>query len=137
MDAVAQEFKNLSTFEWGALFAPVLIIAYVFYSSTVTNSRTTAIPPETERILVVGASSGIGRAVALQYAKRGAKVAIMGRRNAQLEAVKKECDVARGISEAKTLAVVGDFTDVDAILKAKSSVEKGMINSARSDREAR
>lgn len=36
--------------------------------------RETIIPSKTERVLLLGASSGVGRELALEYAKRGARV---------------------------------------------------------------
>jgi len=118
---ILQEFKNMSNADWAALFAPLLIIVYVFWSSTRANSRTATMPVETERILVVGASSGIGLAIATQYARRGAKVALMGRRKAELEAAKVECESA---GSAKVLIVVGDFADPAAVLSARNAIDK-------------
>ena len=44
------------------------------------RTRLSLIPPFEERVLVLGASSGIGRSIAYQYASRGAKVCLVGRR---------------------------------------------------------
>jgi NAD(P)-dependent dehydrogenase (short-subunit alcohol dehydrogenase family) len=57
------------------------------------------------RVLVVGASAGIGRGIALAAAKAGARIAIVGRRLAQLEDVLSE--VPDGV------AIRADVSDED------------------------
>jgi NADPH:quinone reductase-like Zn-dependent oxidoreductase len=42
--------------------------------------RQSEITPQAERVLVIGGTSGVGRAVAELYAQRGARVCIVGRR---------------------------------------------------------
>lgn len=42
--------------------------------------------------IVTGASSGIGKAIALRFAEEGARVALLARRKERLEAVKKEIE---------------------------------------------
>ena len=59
------------------------------------------------RIILTGVSSGIGRALALQLARRGAKLILNARREDRLEELRKEIQ-ATG-QEAFTVA--GDVTD--------------------------
>jgi NAD(P)-dependent dehydrogenase (short-subunit alcohol dehydrogenase family) len=47
-------------------------------------------------VVVTGASSGLGRAIALEATARGAKVALAARRNDDLEVVAEDCRVAGG-----------------------------------------
>lgn len=112
---------NLSTTDWLGFFAFPLIIAYVAWTTSAFY-RPNVIPVNTERVLIVGASSGVGRAIALKYAKRGAQVAVMGRRKQLLDKVRQECQAA---GSGKALAVVGDFSEVDAVLNARKLAEKG------------
>ncbi len=55
-------------------------------------------------VVVTGASSGIGRQVAIDFARRGASVVIAARRADRLADVARECDAVGGAAEA----VVGD-----------------------------
>ena len=44
-----------------------------------------------QRIIITGASSGIGTALALRYAREGASLGLLGRHKERLESVAKEC----------------------------------------------
>ena len=68
-------------------------------------------PFEGQTAIVTGASSGIGRAVALTLARQGAAVALHARRDAALQAVADE--IRRGGGRA--LAVAGDAGQADAL----------------------
>jgi NADP-dependent 3-hydroxy acid dehydrogenase YdfG len=58
-------------------------------------------------VLVTGASSGIGRALAVEYARRGAKVAVSARRGPELEAL---CRLI-GQTGGKAVPLVCDVSD--------------------------
>jgi NAD(P)-dependent dehydrogenase (short-subunit alcohol dehydrogenase family) len=59
-----------------------------------------------KRALVVGASSGIGKAIALALAQRGAQVGILGRNRAALEQVAEDIKSSKG----SALVIVADAT---------------------------
>uniref|UniRef100_A0A1I7Z164 3-oxoacyl-[acyl-carrier-protein] reductase n=1 Tax=Steinernema glaseri TaxID=37863 RepID=A0A1I7Z164_9BILA len=61
-------------------------------------------------VIITGASSGIGRGVAVYLAQEGAQLVIAGRNTEQLEETKRVC-VAEGASEANVVCVSGDITD--------------------------
>ena len=61
-------------------------------------------------ILITGASSGIGEALAYDYAKQGRFLALSGRNTKRLEAVAKACRIFGAKVETKLV----DVTDRDA-----------------------
>jgi NAD(P)-dependent dehydrogenase (short-subunit alcohol dehydrogenase family) len=65
--------------------------------------------PQTQgRVVVItGASSGIGRATALAFARQGARLVLAARRTEKLEEAARACDAAGG----STLAVTTDVTE--------------------------
>ena len=68
-------------------------------------------PVEGTTVVVTGASSGIGRATALAFARLGANVVVAARRGDLLDDVAWKCEQAGG----KALAVPTDVTDADAV----------------------
>lgn len=62
-------------------------------------------------VVITGASSGIGRATALAFARKGADVVVAARRVEPLEATAADCRAAG----ARALAVPTDVTDADAV----------------------
>ncbi|KAL6972486.1 hypothetical protein U1Q18_042314 [Sarracenia purpurea var. burkii] len=59
-------------------------------------------------VIVTGASSGIGRATAIQFAEQGAKLTITGRNEEALHRVAEECE---SMSEAKPLVVIAEMKE--------------------------
>jgi NADPH:quinone reductase-like Zn-dependent oxidoreductase len=71
----------------GAALAIVLPSAYItrlLVARVRRGARARLIPPAIERVLVLGASSGVGRAIVKQYAAPAAKIFAVGRRADQL-----------------------------------------------------
>ena len=64
---------------------------------------------------ITGAGSGIGRALAIELARRGAHVAVSGRREERLAEVADEIARESGESGARVLAVPCDVTDDGAV----------------------
>ncbi len=64
------------------------------------------------RVLITGASSGIGRALALAYAREGASLVLLGRDAERLETAARDC-LAAGAEEAETH--VADVRDREAM----------------------
>ena len=64
---------------------------------------------ENQVVLVTGAGTGIGRAVAVDFVREGAKVALIGRRAAML------AEAARGLPENRAMQCACDVTDRAAV----------------------
>ena len=69
--------------------------------------------------IVTGGGSGIGRAIALAFAREGARVAVLGRRGDVLEKVAR--DITQSGAEGK--AIVCDVSQSEATRKAVADVE--------------
>lgn len=71
--------------------------------------------------MITGASSGIGRAAALTFAREGASVAIAARDAAALDELARECERAGG----RALAVPTDVADREAVERlASAAIER-------------
>ncbi|MFG0329685.1 MAG: SDR family NAD(P)-dependent oxidoreductase [Phycisphaerales bacterium] len=64
------------------------------------------------RILITGATSGLGREMARQYGRRGARLAITGRR---AERLAETATIARDAGAAETLELVGSVCDPETV----------------------
>ena len=71
------------------------------------------------RTVVVGASSGLGRCIGIGLAQRGAKTALLARRQQRLEGAAKEAG-------SGTLAITCDVTDTDSCRSALNAAAEGL-----------
>jgi len=72
-------------------------------------------------VWITGASSGIGEALALQFASQGAKIVLSARRGHELERVRDAC-VGRGLPVGKILVLPLDVTDFESMPAAVGAV---------------
>ena len=105
-----------------------LLLLIVYYRVSKKTSRTVKIPKTGERVLILGASSGIGRTMARQYAERGAHVCVVGRRETQILEAEHECrqaQVLHGVQAHKgdILALPADFTNADDMVRVRETIE--------------
>lgn len=71
-------------------------------------------------VVITGATGGVGRATAWTFAKQGAKIALLARGAAQLEATKKEVEQYGG----KAITIHADVADAEAVESAAEEIEK-------------
>lgn len=106
-----------------ALSAPILLYLVKRWISTLKPRRQSVIPCKSERVLIIGASSGVGKTLALQYSKRGSLVAIVGRRAPELDAVALECRDMPG--QPTVLKFVADFGNAGQMVTVRSKLVEG------------
>jgi NAD(P)-dependent dehydrogenase (short-subunit alcohol dehydrogenase family) len=71
-------------------------------------------------VVVTGASAGVGRATAIEFAKGGAKVAIFARGQEGLDSAAREIELAGGRAFARSV----DMADATAVANAAAAVEE-------------
>ncbi|KAF5335232.1 hypothetical protein D9758_014758 [Tetrapyrgos nigripes] len=111
------------------LLPPLLYIhhRYIFPKflyPTSKQPRQKLIIPSSERVVILGSSSGIGRVIANKYAKRGAFVCVVGRRKEKVDEVVGECrKLVGGDVDNKIIGFTGDVADVDAMERLRGIIE--------------
>ncbi|KAI8339146.1 hypothetical protein BC941DRAFT_422254 [Chlamydoabsidia padenii] len=106
----------------------LVITAYLFARKKQRTARLNQVPANGEKVVLFGCSSGIGKALALTYAKRGAKLILVARRQALLTTLEQECQ-SQGASFA--LGLAGDVTrgdDMDKVVKKVSERFEGVVD---------
>ena len=100
----------------------LLASGILYYLLSKGARRASLVPPKNERVLILGATSGIGQSIALQYAERGASVCVVGRRQGLVDDITAQCST---IAKKTCLGVCADFTDVEGLLRIRDVIQKG------------
>ncbi|MFP5501150.1 MAG: SDR family oxidoreductase [Candidatus Sericytochromatia bacterium] len=74
----------------------------------------------TQAVVITGASAGVGRATAREFAKEGARIGLLARGREGLEAAKREVEELGG----EAIALVCDVSDPDQVEEAADAVEE-------------
>ncbi|KIY67655.1 hypothetical protein CYLTODRAFT_352701 [Cylindrobasidium torrendii FP15055 ss-10] len=117
--------NSSATLLW-ATAVPAIIIIGQLLRRLRRPKRLSSVLPSSERVLVLGGGTGVGKEIALQYYARGAKVIIVGRRPDKLAEVVAECknQVKR---DEDLLYFPGDISSVDDMLSLRDLLVKGMV----------
>lgn len=103
-----------------------------------------SVDPKSLTVLVTGATSGFGAAIARRFAAEGAKVVVTGRRGERLKALKKELGAAchtlefdvrdRKATEKAVASLPKEFAEVDVVV-ANAGLALGLEGAAKADLE--
>ena len=77
----------------GITVASVVLPLSIFFTRS-ARPRQGTLPPYREKVVILGASSGVGYSLAINYARRGCRdLVLVARRRKELEELIKECEV--------------------------------------------
>ncbi|KAG8487974.1 hypothetical protein CXB51_018274 [Gossypium anomalum] len=94
-----------------SLVALFFLHQYRFLNSLISTARTLFKENLTGKVvLITGASSGIGEHLAYEYARRGARLALVARRKQRLQEVADVCEI---IGSPETVYILGDVSNID------------------------
>ena len=71
-------------------------------------------------VMITGASAGVGRAVAIEFARRGAAIGLLARGRAGLEGARRDVEAAGG----RALILQADVADSEAVERAAAQLEE-------------
>lgn len=120
---------SLQTLLYGTL--PLVAFFLVRRLRRSAHLRTRKIAPADEHVLILGASTGVGRVLAVQYARRGARVCLVARNQNELNAAGAECEDAHTLSrkgrheKGAIITVLADFANVEDMVRVRERLHAG------------
>lgn len=108
--------------------ASVVPLATLYFLLRVIRPRPKHWTIDGKKVLITGASSGIGREIAYQWARKGAELILVARREAELQAVQEGC-VERGCSNVHiVVADVGKQEDCKRMIETAGELFGGSLD---------
>ncbi|KAF9026134.1 NAD(P)-binding protein, partial [Hymenopellis radicata] len=101
---------------------PALFLLRQLWRYARTPARLSRISQSEERVLVLGAGTGIGRETARQYVERGARVCIVGRRQEKLNETAEMCTAKSGNAD-RLLSVAADIASIDDMIALRDTLQ--------------
>lgn len=125
MNEILHTARNSPLSTTAGVLALGLSVLYLFQSRR--SRRTSKLAPERERVLILGATSGVGRTLAHKYASRGAFVCVLGRRQLKLDEVLQECRECseRAGFQDRVVGVRGDCGNSQDMVRLREKLHKG------------
>lgn len=105
------------------LLLPLSLLLLLLY--LIVRPRPIKIPIKKRHVFITGGSSGIGLALAHRFASEGARVSILARDQAKLDAAKQAISLSTGVDVAAFSADVRDFSAVKKAVEAAAAAAEG------------
>ncbi|KAI7868318.1 hypothetical protein BDF14DRAFT_1874659 [Spinellus fusiger] len=116
-DAVPRRTVLSRAERYALLWAAGLTCLIGYFSLPKAKKRLDIVSPQQERVAIIGCSSGIGKATALAYAARGARLVLFARRVDLLVSLEREC-LEKGARQV--IVIAGDVTLVQDVQTIKA-----------------
>ncbi|KAJ8450494.1 hypothetical protein Cgig2_002179 [Carnegiea gigantea] len=107
------------------LLLPLSLLLILYF---IVRPRPAKIPIKNRHVFITGGSSGIGLALARRVASEGARVSILARDHAKLQAAKQDIQLATGADVAIFSADVRDFAAVKMAVEATGPIDVLVCN---------
>lgn len=107
------ETKTMDSSAYRIAGAALAIGVPALYLLTRNSSRRHV---QDERVLILGASSGVGHAIARQYSQRAARICVVARTADKVQSLEAECG-------ENCIGQVADFTVVDDMVRVRQVIE--------------
>lgn len=124
----------MASFCGQSLFLATLAILIAATTLKSNPKRLKKIPRNVEHVLIIGASSGVGRELAIKYALFGAQVCIVARDKISLDSTRLECNKASG--RDNTIAIEADFSNPEDMVRVRETLQSSKQSLSFSQNDA-